>query len=278
MKIAVLSGKGGTGKTFVSANLASIIEHSTYVDCDVEAPNGKLFFKPEIKQKRCVTVGIPAFDEDKCKGCKKCVEFCAFHALAFVKERPILFPEVCHSCGGCIELCAYNAVTELEKPVGEVFIGQSGHVRILSGLMNVGQVSGVPIIKELLKQVDTKSHTVIDCPPGSGCMVIECIKDADYCILVAEATEFGTHNLKMVYELTKVFNKPLGVVLNKCLEGRNPSEEFCRSEGIDILINIPFDHEIGKKNADGELAVKVNEKAYEIFEELWRVMREKVKS
>lgn len=277
MKIAVLSGKGGTGKTFVSVNLAASIERCIYVDCDVEAPNGALFFKPKMLGSKEVTVAIPTFKLDQCTGCKQCVAFCAFHALAFVKQQPLLFPEVCHSCGGCKVVCPYNAIDEEEKRVGSVMKGISGTTAFVCGKMDVGQVSGVPIIKAILSQIKNEKNVIIDCPPGSGCMVMESIKDVDYCILVAEPTEFGRHNLEMVYELVKVFHKKFGVVLNKCTESDNPSERFCHEEHIEIIGRIPFDREIGKKNSEGEIAVYSNERAIAAFDAIRKRLEKKVR-
>jgi MinD superfamily P-loop ATPase containing an inserted ferredoxin domain len=115
MKIAVLSGKGGTGKTFVSVNLAAAAKKATYIDCDVEEPNGHLFLNPEKLKKQSVTIRIPTFDAEKCTGCRKCIDFCRFNALVYVNDKPMVFSEVCHSCGGCSLVCSENAVIESEK-------------------------------------------------------------------------------------------------------------------------------------------------------------------
>ncbi len=270
MKIAVLSGKGGTGKTLVSVNLSSVAEKSIYIDCDVEEPNGYLFFKPENLSESDVSVGIPKVDKDLCCGCRKCVDFCKFNALAFVKGKPIIFEEVCHSCGGCVTFCPEKALTEKAKVIGKIQKGCSENVTVFTGILNTGEVSGVPIIKKLLdenKNSDEK-FTFVDCPPGSACVVMESIKDADFCILVAEPTIFGVHNLNMVYELVKLFDKPFGVVLNKCLENENPAEEFCIENKIEILAKIPFDKELGEINSNARIAVRENEKYKNLFESL----------
>ncbi|MGE4352762.1 MAG: ATPase, partial [Oscillospiraceae bacterium] len=115
----------------------------------------------------------------------------------------------------------------------------------------------------------------IDCPPGSACIVMESIKDADYCILVAEPTIFGVHNLSMVYELVKLFGKPFGVVLNKCLEGENPAEKFCEERNIPIIGRIMFDKALGAINSDAKIAVRENARFRKLFSEiLENVMRE----
>lgn len=277
MKIAVLSGKGGTGKTLLSVNLASAANKSTYIDCDVEEPNGHLFFKPNVGSIEKISVKTPLVDRDLCKGCRKCVEFCKFNALAYIKDKLIIFEEICHSCGGCLLVCPNEALSEKERRIGEIQIGVAEQVDVFTGIMDTGEVSGVPIIKDLLKRkVDSESITFIDCPPGSACIVMESIKDADYCILVAEPTVFGAHNLRMVHELVTLFEKPFGVVLNKCQEGYNPSEGFCIENKIKILGRIPFDQELGFLNSNGEIAAWTSKKYNSLFSDLLRQVQKEV--
>ncbi|KPU43482.1 electron transport complex subunit RsxB [Oxobacter pfennigii] len=267
MRIAVLSGKGGTGKTLVSVNLAATAKMSIYIDCDVEEPNGYLFFKPEDVQEEAISVKIPKVDNELCNGCRKCIGFCKFNALAYIKDKLIVFDEVCHSCSGCVMLCPEKALSEKEKIIGRVQKGTSDQVAVYTGILNVGEASGIPVIKKLLVENKLKAdkHTFIDCPPGSACTVIESIKDADYCILVAEPTLFGVHNLNMVYELVRLFGKQYGVILNKCLEEENPAEKFCLEKNIKILGRIPFDTELGTLNSNAEIAVRKSEKYLDMF-------------
>lgn len=186
MRIAVLSGKGGTGKTLVSVNLAAAAKTSTYIDCDVEEPNGHLFFKPKGMSEEEITVKIPNVNHELCNGCRKCVDFCKFNALAYIKSKLIIFDDVCHSCGGCSLVCPEKALTDRKKAIGKVQKGISGDVTIFTGILNTGEASGIPIIKNLLAEDNFHPDqlTFIDCPPGSACIVMESIKDADYCILV----------------------------------------------------------------------------------------------
>lgn len=278
MRIAVLSGKGGTGKTLVSVNLAAASKESTYIDCDVEEPNGHLFFKPEGVQVEEISVKIPKVDEELCNGCRKCVDFCNFNALAYIKNKLIVFDDVCHSCGGCILVCPEKALTEKAKVIGKVQKGISDEVTVWTGILNTGEATGIPIIKKLLteKNLEANKQTFIDCPPGSACIVMESIKDADYCVLVAEPTLFGVHNLNMVYDLVKLFNKPFGVVLNKCLDEENPAEKFCFENNIKILGRIPFDNELGTLNSNAEIAVNKNEKYRELFSSLLKTVAKEV--
>lgn len=278
MRVAVLSGKGGTGKTLVSVNLAAVAKKSIYIDCDVEEPNGHLFFKPSNMHKENVAIKVPTVEYNLCTGCRKCVEFCKFNSLAYIKDKLIVFEEICHSCGGCIMLCPEGALTEKEKVIGEVQKGVSSQVTVNTGVLNTGEASGVPIIKKLLN--DNKNVTdapiFIDCPPGSACVVMESIVDADFCILVAEPTVFGVHNLEMVYELVGLFKKPFGVVLNKCLEEENPAEKFCLENKIKILCSIPFDKELGDINSNAEIAIEKSHRYKEIFSSLLKAVTKEV--
>ncbi len=150
MKIAVLSGKGGTGKTFVSVNIACVADKATYVNCDVEEPNGHLFLKPEITKRIPISVLVPYVDESRCTACRKCVDFCKYNALALAGDKLMIFYEICHSCGGCTLFCPQKALTEKEREVGVIEEGVSENVAVLTGVLNTGEGSGVPIIKHLM--------------------------------------------------------------------------------------------------------------------------------
>jgi MinD superfamily P-loop ATPase len=280
MKIAILSGKGGTGKTLLSVNLAEVASPSVYIDCDVEEPNGHLFFKPDWQKTEEIQRQIPVIDGSKCDLCQKCVEFCRFNALAAVADKIMVFDKICHSCGGCQIVCPQNAITETNKTIGEVRQGQAKGVKVLSGIMKVGESSGVPIIEALLREgreLEKKSGqelvSIIDCPPGSACTVMESIKDADYCVLVAEPTIFGVHNLNMVRELVKVFNKPHGVVINKAIKGESIAEAYCSEKSLKLLYNIPFNKEMGRLNSDGQIVSRISAEYRGIFEELYEIIK-----
>lgn len=277
MKIAVLSGKGGTGKTLVSVNMAAAAKKSVYVDCDIEEPNGHLFFKPIGVKKIKISVKIPVIDENICIKCRKCVNFCKFNALAIINGKVSVFEDICHSCGGCQIICPVNAIEEKDKLIGEVQSGKSNNVSVFTGILDTGKASGTPLIKKLLEDSsELEDITLIDCPPGSACIVMESIKDADYCILVAEPSIFGVHNLQMVHELVTLFKKPNGVILNKCVNGENPAESFCIENNMKILGRIPFDKKLGTINSNGLTAVIEDEYYKEFFETLLKTVIKEV--
>lgn len=278
MKIAVLSGKGGTGKTLVSVNLAAASGDAVYIDCDVEEPNGYLFLQPKIYSEETVSVPIPVVDENRCNGCRACVAFCRFNALAFAGNKPLLFPEVCHACGGCALVCPNRAIYEENRSAGVIQSGNAGRIETHTGVLNPGEASGVPLIRALLnKSADERERPVwIDCPPGSACTVMESMRCADYCVLVAEPTVFGLHNLKMVCELAKAFHKPFGVLINKYTEGENPTEVFCAEQQIRVLGSIPFERQLGELSSNAKIAVRESERYHALFSDLLKSIQEEV--
>ena len=231
MKLAVLSGKGGAGKTLVACGLACAAGRAVYADCDVEEPNGRLFLRPENTVIRPVLRRMPAFDAEKCTGCRKCVERCRFNALVFVKGAPMLFGEVCHSCGVCAYVCPEGAVSEAGLEVGAVESGLRGGIRVVTGELKLGEATGVPVISAVLEEAGDEGMVIIDCPPGSACPVMEAAREADYCVLVTEPTAFGLHDLRLVVELMRVMGRPCGVVVNKAGDQYGPLEEYLEGEG-----------------------------------------------
>ena len=268
MKIACLSGKGGAGKTFVAVNLAAAAGNCTYIDCDVEEPNGRLFWKPQNVRTSVVNTLLPSFNAAKCTGCKECVRACRFHALMYIKEKPMIFPEVCHSCGLCRMVCPEHAVFEINQPIGTMEIGYHGDIKVVTGILNPGEASGVPVIRAVLKQAE--ELTVLDCPPGSACSVMESIMDADYCVLVTEPTAFGFHNFQMVYELTTLLKKNCGVVINKQTVPYEPLETFCAQHSLPVLERIPYHKDLGARIANGEILAETVPEEKERFQNLLR--------
>lgn len=273
MKIAVLSGKGGTGKTTVSASLSATIKPSQYVDCDVEEPNGYIFLKPEIKQSIPVNVEIPSVDEAICTGCGACAKACQFHALAAIKNKVILFPEICHHCGACYIACKPGAITASERTIG--VIEMNDDQTFAQGKLHIGEPVAVPVIKRLKEYLRKDIPVIIDCSPGASCTVVQSLEGCDFCLLVTEPTPFGLHDLKIAVSLVKKLGFPFGIVINKALENNSLLEDYCKKEGIEILLKIPYSKEIAESYSGGTLPVQSKEWT-ERFTELYDRIKERV--
>jgi MinD superfamily P-loop ATPase len=249
MIIAVASGKGGTGKTTVAVAMAVASEKPVqYIDCDVEEPNGSIFIKPEITGTKTVTVQVPVIDEDKCTSCGKCARFCRFNALVSLGTPPMVFPELCHSCGGCEIVCPAEAISWKELPVGELSFGKKPgtEISVIQGKLNVGSVLAPPIIKAAKKAASDLPLTIVDCPPGTSCPVIEAISGADHVLLVTEPTPFGLHDLKLAVETATELKLPFSVVINRFDEGDQGVEDYCRELGIPVHMRIPHSRKVAE--------------------------------
>ena len=215
MKVAVLSGKGGTGKTTVSSNLAAILGKITLVDCDVEEPNAHLFFNTKDEVKESVYIEYPVVDMDKCTLCGKCGDFCNFNAILPAKNTVLVFKENCHSCGGCSIICPDNAITYLNREIGVIKHGVVNENLDLSyGVLNVGELSGVNVIEAVLHSIENNDSVIIDSPPGTSCATVAAVSKADYAIIVTEPTPFGVSDMKMVVEMLRELNIAFSVVIN----------------------------------------------------------------
>ncbi|MEZ4358463.1 MAG: ATP-binding protein [Eubacteriales bacterium] len=263
MKIAVLSGKGGTGKTTVSASLAASLKSSQYVDCDVEEPNGALFLNPKIEHTVPVNVLVPKVDETKCNGCGICGKTCRFNAIAVVKNKVLIFPEVCHHCGACVIACPKKAISEVEREIGVVEAGGDGS--FLQGRLNIGEPITIPIIRKLKQYLRKDIPVILDCSPGASCTVVQTIDGCDYCILVTEPTPFGLHDLKIAVSLVRKMGISFGIVINKAMQEDQSIQEYCKQQGIDVLMEIPYMREIAECYSKGILPIKMLKELREEF-------------
>jgi MinD superfamily P-loop ATPase len=257
-RVAVASGKGGTGKTTVATNLAlAAAKNGTavqYVDCDVEEPNGHIFLKPDIEKKKDVMVSVPEIDKDKCVGCGKCGEVCQYGAIVHLGEKNVLtFENLCHSCGGCWLLCPAGAIKQKQIKIGQVEFGMSGEVGFAHGILSIGSVRSVSLISQLKRESDSDGLVVLDIPPGTSCPVVESLKGSDFVLLVTEPTPFGLHDLKCAVELVRKMELDFGVVINRDGCGDDEVEKYCGSEGIEIFMRIKDDRRIAEAYSAGKM-------------------------
>jgi MinD superfamily P-loop ATPase len=254
MIISVASGKGGTGKTLVATSLAlSLIDNYKVqlLDCDVEEPNSNILLRLDVKSSQPVYVPVPKVDETKCTYCGKCAEVCAYNAIAVLKEKVLVFPELCHGCGACSYLCPESVITEEGRQVGIVERGNSGNLELVQGRLAIGEAMAPPVIREVKKYIDPANIVIIDVPPGTSCPVVEAVEGSDFCLLVTEPTPFGLNDLSLAVEVVRKLNISCGVVINRIGIGGNEVEQYCHKEGIPILLRIPLDRNIAMLYSQG---------------------------
>ncbi|MEN8223167.1 MAG: ATP-binding protein [Acidobacteriota bacterium] len=276
MKIAVVSGKGGTGKTYFSTSLALSIDNTDFFDLDVEEPNGYIFTKPNITDEIKYNLPVPKIDEDHCTFCNKCAESCTYNALSILPQlkKALFFPELCHSCGVCSFVCPVDkALTEVDKNIGLIRKGNFPKGNFIEGKLNIGEPSGVPLISGIMKNhLDPEKNAIIDSPPGTSCPVVESIKNADYIIIVTEPTPFGLSDMKLVIEIVKDMGKRTGVVINKDRGDSKATEEFLRKSRIPVIFRIPYSLEIQKSYSKGipliETVPGIEKKLKRLYEDI----------
>jgi len=263
VRIAVASGKGGTGKTTIATSLAlSLVSNGEvhYVDCDVEAPNGHIFLKPQITHQSNAVIRIPVINKDICSLCGRCVEVCQFHALAKIGKTIMTFPQLCHGCGSCTINCPEHAIDELANPIGVIESGVTAHGLIFSqGRLNISEPMATPIIRQLKRTISVNdSIVVLDAPPGASCSVVETLRNVDFVLLVAEPTPFGVHDLKQMIGIVTEMGIPAGVIINREKTSFSPLEDLCSDFHVPILMHIPFDRQIAAGLAEGQSLIEIN--------------------
>ena len=247
-ELVILSGKGGTGKTTITAAFASLAENMVLCDCDVDAADLHLILKPDFNTTSDFKGGNEAvIDQDKCTECGRCIEVCRFDAVNSIFQ---VDPIACEGCGVCVDLCPEQAIDFPETICGQWYIsdtrlGPMVHARLGIAQENSGKL--VSLVRQEAKKIAQKKDLnliLTDGPPGVGCPVIASIGQATAILIVAEPTVSGIHDMERVGQLSRHFNIPAMILINKFdlnLDQTKKIETLAQETNIKIVGKIPFD-------------------------------------
>jgi len=285
-KIAIASGKGGTGKTSVSVNLLQQFSHAldvTLVDCDVEEPNDHLFL-PQSKFLKSEEefLQVAQINTNNCTYCRRCVEYCEFNAITVIPplEFAKINADLCHSCGACLVACEEDAIIESPSHIGETRFNQVFALsKLIEGRLKIGSPMQTKLISKLKKKAlaENKRITLFDAPPGTSCPVVETIADTDYVIMVTEPTPFGLHDLKLGIHLIQEMNIPFGIIINKAGGPFKDTMEYIQSNHFELLAEIPFSKEYASIYSRGDLLTNAPQEFLDIYRQIGNTLIEKMK-
>ena len=282
-EIVVISGKGGTGKTSLTASFAELAgENVVVADCDVDAADMHLLLKPDFAKSEDFYSGYTAkINQDECIQCGKCADVCRFDAIPVVREKYIVDPIACEGCGYCARVCPTDAIEMNDAYSGKFYISETKtgspmvHARLGIGADNSGKL--VTKVKSEAKEIavkEDKDFIIVDGSPGIGCPVVSSLSGADFVVLVTEPSVSGFHDLKRVYELLKTFRLKSGCIINKSdlnLDITNKIKIFLEEENIIHLADLPYDESFTKAMTIGKTIVEFDSgELKEKIENIWK--------
>ncbi len=277
-QIVILSGKGGTGKTTLSAAFASIINKKIIIDCDVDAANLHLILKPGVINSFNFSGGKKAIiDQEKCEECGLCQTVCKFEAISNYEIDQLS----CEGCGFCFRICPYEAIKFSTTESGKYFEcklpdeSKFYYAKLFPGEGNSGKLVSEIKRKALENIQPDVEWVIVDGPPGIGCPVNASISSADYVVIVTEPTLSGIHDLKRLVSLLNTFKISTGIIINKYdlnEDITNQIFQYAKSEEIPISGLLPFDSAFMKALINGKNIVEINKnirhKILDIFEQI----------
>lgn len=265
MQLAIVSGKGGTGKTSIVACFSALAKNKVLADCDVDAPNLHLILEPEIKYKEeFIGSKKAAIIPDKCISCGKCKEYCRFDAVVF-DERYRIDEVICEGCGVCVYVCPANAIEFKESISGHLFVSDSKYGKLVHARLKVGEENSGKLVEKVRRKArELGENIIIDGPPGIGCPVIASLSGVDKALIVTEPTFSGLHDLKRVLKLVEHFKLEAFVCINKYdinPEVAKEIEEYCRAMKIKVIGKIPYDEKVTEAMVNGKAIVEYDGEA-----------------
>ncbi len=264
MQLAIVSGKGGTGKTSIVASFSALVKDKVLADCDVDAPNLHLILKPKIGHKEEFIGSKKAIITDKCISCGKCKEYCRFDAVIF--DGGYKIDEVlCEGCGVCAYVCPVDAIELKEGVSGYLFVSDSKHGKLVHARLKVGEENSGKLVEKVRRKArELGENVIIDGPPGIGCPVIASLSGVDKVLIVTEPTLSGLHDLKRILNLAEHFKLETFVCINKYdinPEVAKEIENYCRSKGIEVIGKISYDEKVTEAMVNGKAIVEYDVEA-----------------
>ena len=254
MEIAIISGKGGTGKSSITAAFATLKKNLVLVDCDVDAANLHILFNPEIeKSEKYVGAELAVIDYDKCTNCGVCLPYCRFDAISFIDSKINISEVFCDGCQLCSRVCPEKAISMVESDDSRLYSGNYRNGKMVYGILAPGEENSgklVNMVRDTAKKIaelNNIDEIIIDGPPGIGCPVISTITGVDHVVIVTEPTVSGLHDLKRTLEMSGSFKIKSWVMVNKFdlnVEMTDKIEKYCADRDIQLIAKIPFDPEI----------------------------------
>jgi MinD superfamily P-loop ATPase len=251
MELAIISGKGGTGKSSISAAFATLKNNIVLADCDVDAANLYLIFNPTHQEEQVFISGYKAFiDEGACTNCSVCLDYCRFGAIHKNNGQVKINETLCDGCKLCSRICPSNAISMYQEDKSRMYSGEFRNGKMVYGRLSPGEENSgrlVDLVREKAKVLAKNANIetiIIDGPPGIGCPVISTITGVDYTIVVTEPTLSGLHDLKRILEITNSFKLKTSVIINKSdlnSDMTNEIEKYCKAQNITVIGKFPFD-------------------------------------
>jgi len=266
-EIVIISGKGGVGKSALTASLGSLLAEKHRVlltDTDVDAPNLHLAMGTRLIDFQEIAASDKAFiDYHLCSGCMTCVETCRFAAIIAVAQ-PVIMPYSCEGCGACALTCPEQAIAVRPVVNGRINIYATSGLSLVTGQLAIGGSSSGRLVDQVKRRARQEAENsraeiiLIDGPPGIGCPVIAALKGADYALLVTEPSATALHDLQRVVEVAGHFRIGMGLVINKAdihEVSRRKIFAFAAKNRMDVLGEIPYDISVPKAIANGQPVV-----------------------